>query len=127
MKASKKKREKQEAVQELRDTFDEIRDEVRGMETGPPPMPGEPGYDDGTTLDFGATDQAYAAGIGEVPSDYGSDYSVGAGEIDVASIVRILAEHNPEINLNIEVHSQFAPFTLNILKEDFFETHASPP
>ena len=83
MKASKKKREKQEAVQELRDTFDDIREEFRGMETGPPPMPGEPGYDDGTTLDFGATDQAYAADIGEVPSEYGSDYSVGAGEIDL--------------------------------------------
>jgi hypothetical protein len=83
VKASKKKREKQKAVQELRDTFDDIRDEVRGMETSPPPMPGEPGYDDGATLDFGASDQAYAAGIGEVPSDYGSDYSVGAGEIDL--------------------------------------------
>ena len=53
--------------------------------------------------------------------------SVGDGEIDVAAIARILAEHNPQINLNIEVHSQFAPFAMNILEEEFFATHPSPP
>jgi len=53
--------------------------------------------------------------------------SLGEGEIDIAAIARLLAEHNPEINLNIEIHSQFAPFTLDILEPTFFARHPSPP
>ena len=53
--------------------------------------------------------------------------ALGDGEIHVASFASILAEHNPDININIEVHSQFAPFTLNILEKEYFATHSSPP
>ncbi len=31
--------------------------------------------------------------------------------------------HNPQINLNIEIHSQFAPFRLDILEETYFQRH----
>jgi len=53
--------------------------------------------------------------------------AVGDGEIDVVAIAEILAEHHPEANINIEIHSQYAPFTLNILEEGFFQRHPSPP
>ena len=53
--------------------------------------------------------------------------SLGEGDIDIISITQILAEHNPGINLNIEIHSQFAPFKLNILDEEFFKKHPAPP
>jgi len=53
--------------------------------------------------------------------------SVGDGDIDVGTIARVLRERNPEINLNIEVHSQFAPFKLNVLEEGFFKRHPAPP
>ena len=53
--------------------------------------------------------------------------SLGDGEIDIAAIARLLAEHNPRINVNIEIHSQFAPFKLDILEETFFQRHPSPP
>ena len=52
---------------------------------------------------------------------------MGDGEIDVVSIAEILAEHHPEANVNIEIHSQFAPFTLDVLEEGFFARHPSPP
>ena len=52
---------------------------------------------------------------------------LGEGDIDVAAIARLLAGHNPEINLNIEVHSQFAPFKLNVLEEGYFGRHPAPP
>jgi len=53
--------------------------------------------------------------------------SLGDGEIDVAAIAEILAEQESDVNLNIEIHSQFAPFTLDILDETFFQRHPSPP
>ena len=53
--------------------------------------------------------------------------SLGEGDIDTAAIVEILAGHNPDISLNIEIHSQYAPFRLDILDEDFWERHPSPP
>ncbi len=53
--------------------------------------------------------------------------SLGEGEIDVAAIAGILAERDPEVNLNIEIHSQFSPFTLDILDETYFQRHPSPP
>jgi sugar phosphate isomerase/epimerase len=53
--------------------------------------------------------------------------SLGDGDIDIARIARLLGEHNPAININIEIHSQFAPFRLDILEETFFQRHPSPP
>ncbi len=53
--------------------------------------------------------------------------SVGEGEIDVVAVAELLAEHHPEANINIEIHSQFAPFKLDILDPAFFQRHPSPP
>jgi len=53
--------------------------------------------------------------------------ALGDGEIDIVAIAETLAAHNPDINLNIEIHSEWAPFTLNIFDDDFFTTHVSPP
>lgn len=53
--------------------------------------------------------------------------SLGEGDIDIVSIAQILEEHNPNINCNIEIHSQFAPFKLNILDEEFWQKHPAPP
>jgi sugar phosphate isomerase/epimerase len=53
--------------------------------------------------------------------------ALGDGDIDAAAIARLLAQHHPGINLNIEVHSQFAPFKLNILDGGFFARHPAPP
>ena len=53
--------------------------------------------------------------------------ALGDGEIDVVAIAETLAEHHPEANINIEIHSQFAPFTLNLFEEGFFQRHPSPP
>jgi sugar phosphate isomerase/epimerase len=53
--------------------------------------------------------------------------SVGEGDIDVVSIAETLAKHRPEMNLNIEIHSQFAPFKLDIFDDKFFVRHPSPP
>ncbi len=53
--------------------------------------------------------------------------SLGEGEIDVVAIAELLAEHNPEINLNIEIHSQYAPFQLDVLRPAFWANHPPPP
>ncbi len=53
--------------------------------------------------------------------------ALGDGEIDIVAIAEVLHEHNPDINLNIEIHSEWAPFTLDIFADDFFKTHVSPP
>jgi sugar phosphate isomerase/epimerase len=53
--------------------------------------------------------------------------TLGDGEIDLPAIAEILAAYRPEIHLNIEIHSQFAPFPLDILDETFFQRHISPP
>ena len=53
--------------------------------------------------------------------------ALGEGDVDIVSIARLLAEHNPDINVNIEIHSQFAPFKLDILDETFFQRHPAPP
>jgi len=52
---------------------------------------------------------------------------LGAGDIDVAAVARLLAAHNPAIHLNLEIHSQFAPFKLNVLEEGYFSRHPAPP
>lgn len=49
------------------------------------------------------------------------------GEIDIVAIAELLAKHNPEINLNIEIHLQYAPFRLDVLRPEFWEKHPSPP
>jgi sugar phosphate isomerase/epimerase len=53
--------------------------------------------------------------------------NLACGEIDLVSIVQALAAANPEIHLNIEIHSQFAPFKLDILDETYFHRHPAPP
>lgn len=53
--------------------------------------------------------------------------ALGDGDIDVVAIAGILARANPEICLNIEIHSQFAPFRLDILRKEFFHRHVAPP
>lgn len=53
--------------------------------------------------------------------------ALGEGEIDVVSIAQCLARQNPELHLNIEIHSQFGPFPLNIFEETYFLRHPAPP
>jgi sugar phosphate isomerase/epimerase len=53
--------------------------------------------------------------------------AVGDGDIGVAAIARLLVEKNPTINLNIEIHSQWNYFTLNILEDGYFTRHPAPP
>jgi 3-oxoisoapionate decarboxylase len=53
--------------------------------------------------------------------------ALGDGDIDLPAIAATLARHNPEINLNIEIHSQFAPFTLNVLDPGYWTRHPAPP
>jgi len=53
--------------------------------------------------------------------------ALGDGDIDVAAIARLLSEKNPEINLNIEIHSQWTYFPLNILEKGYFSRHPAPP
>jgi 3-oxoisoapionate decarboxylase len=53
--------------------------------------------------------------------------SLGQGEIDVVAIAELLARHNPQLNLNIEIHTQFAPFRLDILDPGYWSRHPSPP
>jgi len=49
------------------------------------------------------------------------------GEIDIVAIAELLAKHNPNINLNIEIHEQYAPFRLDVLRPAFWAKHPSPP
>jgi sugar phosphate isomerase/epimerase len=53
--------------------------------------------------------------------------SLGEGDIDVVEIAKLLARYNPQINLNIEIHTQFAPFRLDILNSTYWDRHPSPP
>lgn len=53
--------------------------------------------------------------------------SLGDGEIDEVKVAEILAEHHPQINLNIEIHSQYAPFKLNVLQESYWQKRPAPP
>ena len=43
------------------------------------------------------------------------------------AIAATLAKYNPQINLNIEIHSQFAPFKLNVLDPAYWTRHPAPP
>ncbi|MEI8373974.1 MAG: sugar phosphate isomerase/epimerase [Planctomycetota bacterium] len=49
------------------------------------------------------------------------------GEIDIVAIAELLAKHNPDINLNIEIHEQYAPFRMDVLRPAFWAKHPSPP
>ncbi|MCR4414595.1 MAG: sugar phosphate isomerase/epimerase [Thermoguttaceae bacterium] len=53
--------------------------------------------------------------------------SLGEGDIDIKAVAQALRRRHPEIALNIEIHSQFAPFRLNILEEGYFRRHPAPP
>ncbi|HPA48259.1 MAG TPA: TIM barrel protein [bacterium] len=53
--------------------------------------------------------------------------ALGEGDIDIVAIARLLAEHNRDMNINIELHTQFAPFKLDILDPTYFQRHPSPP
>lgn len=53
--------------------------------------------------------------------------SLGDGDMDLVAIAELLARHNPQINLNIEIHSQFAPFRLDVLDPAYWSRHPSPP
>jgi sugar phosphate isomerase/epimerase len=53
--------------------------------------------------------------------------ALGDGDIDQVAIAEILARYHPDLHLNIEIHSQFAPFPLDILKPGYWDRHPSPP
>ena len=53
--------------------------------------------------------------------------ALGDGEIDIVAIAETLARRNPAINLNIELHSQFAPFRLDVLRPAYWRRHPPPP
>lgn len=52
---------------------------------------------------------------------------LGEGDIDAAAIAGILAQCHPDLHMNIEIHSQFAPFPLNILAPGYWDRHPAPP
>ncbi|HPM79816.1 MAG TPA: sugar phosphate isomerase/epimerase [Candidatus Anammoximicrobium sp.] len=53
--------------------------------------------------------------------------SLGEGDIDQVAIAELLARYHPELHLNLEIHSQFAPFPLNILTPGYWDRHPAPP
>lgn len=53
--------------------------------------------------------------------------SLGEGDIDQVAIAETLAQHHPDLHMNIEIHSQFAPFPLNILTPGYWNRHPAPP
>lgn len=53
--------------------------------------------------------------------------ALGDGDVDLVAIAELLARHNPQVNLNIEIHSQFAPFRLDVLERAYWSRHPSPP
>ena len=53
--------------------------------------------------------------------------ALGEGDVDLAAIARVLQARNPQINLNIEIHSQWEYFPLNVLEAGYFTRHPAPP
>lgn len=53
--------------------------------------------------------------------------ALGDGDLDLVALARLLASHDESIHLNIEIHSQFAPFRLDILDQAFWSRHRAPP
>ena len=52
---------------------------------------------------------------------------LGGGDIDLPAIIGLAAAANPDICLSIEVHSQYAPFRLDVLEPGYFGRHPAPP
>ncbi len=53
--------------------------------------------------------------------------ALGQGDLDLVAVTEILRKHRPDLNLNIEIHSQFAPFRLDVFDGTFAARHPSPP
>jgi sugar phosphate isomerase/epimerase len=53
--------------------------------------------------------------------------ALGEGDIDLPAVAGILHHGHSEIHLNLEIHSQFSPFKLNILTPAYWARHPSPP
>lgn len=53
--------------------------------------------------------------------------ALGEGDIDLLAISRLLQACNPDIHLNIEIHSQWSYFRLDILEGGYFARHPAPP
>lgn len=53
--------------------------------------------------------------------------ALGEGDLDQVAIAESLARYHPELHLNIEIHSQFAPFPLQILQPGYWDRHPAPP
>lgn len=53
--------------------------------------------------------------------------ALGEGDIDQVAIAELLARYHPDLHLNIEIHSQFAPFPLTILTPGYWDRHPAPP
>jgi sugar phosphate isomerase/epimerase len=53
--------------------------------------------------------------------------ALGDGDIELVAMTELLAKYNPQLNLNIEIHSQFSPFRLDVLRPAFWTRHPSPP
>ena len=53
--------------------------------------------------------------------------ALGEGDIDEVAIAGLLAQYHPDLHLNIEIHSQFAPFRLDILTDGYWDRHPAPP
>jgi sugar phosphate isomerase/epimerase len=53
--------------------------------------------------------------------------SVGEGDIDEVAIAELLSRYHPDLHVNIEIHSQFAPFRLDILTAGYWDRHPAPP
>lgn len=53
--------------------------------------------------------------------------ALGEGDIEIVKIAEVLGQAHPQLNLNLEIHSQFAPFRLDILDKTYWERHPSPP
>lgn len=56
-----------------------------------------------------------------------ANVALGDGDLDLVALTERLVHHNPEIHLNIEVHSQYAPFRLDILRPSYWQRHPAPP
>jgi len=52
---------------------------------------------------------------------------LGSGDIDLVAAARLLGQRRPDMTLNIEIHSQWNYFTLNVLEEGYFGRHPAPP
>jgi sugar phosphate isomerase/epimerase len=53
--------------------------------------------------------------------------ALGDGDLDPVAIAELLRTHHRDITLNIEIHSQFAPFRLDVLDRGYWSRHPAPP